>query len=70
MFMCHQLQTGGNLKGKQKIDYIHNNPLENGFVIHPIDWKYSSARNFQDDHTILKIDNIGFFSLSYGTSGY
>jgi hypothetical protein len=36
---------------KQKIDYIHNNP---------VDWKYSSARNFQEDHTILSIDDIGF----------
>ena len=36
---------------QQKIDYIHDNP---------VDWKYSSARNFQEDHTILKIDEIGF----------
>ncbi|WP_299313042.1 transposase [uncultured Aquimarina sp.] len=45
---------------KQKIDYIHNNPVESGFVTNPIDWKYSSARNFQDDHTCLEIDSIGF----------
>ena len=45
---------------KQKIDYIHNNPVESGFVTNVIDWKYSSARNFQDDHTILDIDNAGF----------
>ena len=24
------------------------------------DWKYSSARNFQEDQTILKIDETGF----------
>jgi REP element-mobilizing transposase RayT len=45
---------------KQKIDYIHNNPVESGFVTNPIDWKYSSARNFQDDHTVLEIDDVGF----------
>ena len=45
---------------KQKIDYIHNNPIELGFVTNSIDWKYSSARNFQDDHTILEIDETGF----------
>lgn len=45
---------------KQKIDYIHNNPVESGFVTSPIDWKYSSARNFHDDHTILEIDDTGF----------
>ncbi|EDP95309.1 hypothetical protein KAOT1_09561 [Kordia algicida OT-1] len=26
-----------------------------------IDWKYSSARNFQDDHTVLETDDMGFF---------
>lgn len=45
---------------KQKIDYIHNNPVEAGFVIEPTPWKYSSVRNFSDDHTILEIDDIGF----------
>ncbi|GAB1855355.1 hypothetical protein MHTCC0001_01880 [Flavobacteriaceae bacterium MHTCC 0001] len=30
---------------KQKIDYIHNNPVESGFVTNAVDWKYSSARN-------------------------
>ena len=44
----------------QKIDYIHNNPIESGFVTNTIDWKYSSARNFQDDNTILEIDSTGF----------
>lgn len=46
---------------KQKIDYIHNNPIQSGFVTNSVDWKYSSARNFQEDNTILEIDDIGFF---------
>lgn len=45
---------------KQKIDYIHNNPIESGFVTNAEDWKYSSARNFMDDDTILEIDSTGF----------
>ena len=45
---------------KQKIDYIHKNPVESGFVTDAIHWKYSSARNYQDDHTVLEIDNAGF----------
>jgi hypothetical protein len=45
---------------KQKIDYIHNNPVEAGFVTHAVDWKYSSAKNSQGDDTILKIDDTGF----------
>ncbi len=47
---------------KQKIDYIHNNPVEAGFVTEPTEWKYSSARNFEEDHTILEIDNAGFMA--------
>nr|WP_317197598.1 hypothetical protein [Polaribacter porphyrae] len=47
---------------KQKIDYIHNNPVASGFATNAVDWKYSSARNFQDDDTILEIDSIGFLS--------
>jgi len=45
---------------KQMIDYIHHNPVESGFVTQAIDWKYSSARNFQDDNTILEIDDAWF----------
>jgi len=41
---------------QQKIDYIHNNPVESGFVTDAVDWKYSSARNYQEDQTVLEID--------------
>jgi putative transposase len=45
---------------KQKLDYIHNNPVVSGFVTEATEWEYSSARNFAEDHTILEIDDIGF----------
>jgi hypothetical protein len=45
---------------EQKIDYIHNNPIGSGFVTDAVDWKYSSACNFQNDHTVLEIDETGF----------
>ena len=42
---------------EQKLNYIHNNPLETGFVTNPVDWKYSSARNYgNNDQTVLEID--------------
>ena len=47
---------------KQKIDYIHNNPIESGFVTNSIDWKYSSARNYEGDTTVLEIDYSGFIN--------
>ncbi len=40
---------------------FHNNSIESGFVTNQIDWKYSSARNYQEDHAILEIDDMGFF---------
>lgn len=45
---------------KQKINYIHNNPVKSGFVTNAEDWKYSSAKNFMDDDTVLEIDSTGF----------
>ena len=45
---------------QQKIDYIHKNPVVSGFVTDPVDWKYSGAKNYQDDQTILEIDSNGF----------
>ncbi len=45
---------------KQKLDYIHKNPVLSGFVTEPTHWKYSSARNFAGDNTVLEIDDIGF----------
>jgi len=45
---------------QQKIEYIHNNPILAGFVTDAVEWKYSSARNYQDDHTVLAIDSDGY----------
>lgn len=30
----------------EKLNYIHNNPIESGFVTEPHYWKYSSATNY------------------------
>lgn len=32
----------------QRLDYIHNNPVEAGFVEKPTDWVLSSARDYED----------------------
>src|SRR5262249_23902094 len=31
---------------RQKLEYIHNNPVKRGYVDEPIHWRYSSARNY------------------------
>jgi len=39
----------------QKLNYIHNNPVEAGFVEKPEDYLYSSARNYYDLPGLLDI---------------
>ncbi len=31
---------------RQKIEYMHNNPVKRGYVDEPVHWRYSSARNY------------------------
>jgi REP element-mobilizing transposase RayT len=31
---------------EQKLDYMHLNPVERGYVDEPVHWRYSSARNY------------------------
>tara|TARA_R110000744_G_scaffold57009_2_gene120016 strand:+ start:473 stop:973 length:501 start_codon:yes stop_codon:yes gene_type:complete len=42
----------------QKVDYIHNNPVEAGFVLEPWHWKYSSAIDYSGGKGLLEIDLI------------
>lgn len=41
---------------KQKLDYIHDNPVRAGIVEKPEDYLYSSARNYAGLPGLLKID--------------
>ena len=40
---------------KQKLDYIHNNPVKAGFVGKPEDWIYSSAIDYAGGKGLLQI---------------
>jgi putative transposase len=31
---------------RQKLEYMHNNPVKRGYVDDPLHWRYSSARNY------------------------
>jgi len=42
----------------QKVDYIHNNPVEAGFVSEPEHWKYSSAIDYSGGKGLLNIDYV------------
>lgn len=43
---------------QQKVDYIHNNPVRAGFVTNPADWKYSSAKFYEDEESVLRITKV------------
>lgn len=38
-----------------KINYIHNNPVRAKLVKKPEDWIYSSASNYMDEESVLKV---------------
>ena len=42
----------------QKLNYIHNNPVEEGFVNEPYNYKYSSAIDYADRKGLVKIELI------------
>ncbi|MFD2566826.1 transposase, partial [Pseudotenacibaculum haliotis] len=39
---------------KEKIDYIHNNPVEAGLVYHPEDYVYSSVLDYSGEQGLIK----------------
>lgn len=39
----------------QKIEYIHNNPVSRGYVDQPIDWRYTSARNYSNQDPLIPV---------------
>jgi putative transposase len=40
---------------KQKVDYIHNNPVKRGYVDLPEHWRYSSARNYLGKEGLIEV---------------
>jgi len=42
----HPKQISNEKMMWQKIEYIHNNPVNRGYVDDPVHWRYSSARNY------------------------
>ena len=40
---------------RQKIEYIHANPVSRGYVDDPTHWRYSSARNYNEEPGLLEV---------------
>jgi REP element-mobilizing transposase RayT len=41
---------------QQKVEYIHNNPVNWGYVVCQEHWRYSSARNYSGREGLLRVD--------------
>lgn len=43
----------------EKLEYIHNNPVDLGLAKHPGDWRYSSWKNYHlKDFSVITIDEL------------
>ncbi len=42
---------------REKLDYIHRNPVARGYVDKPEHWRYSSARNYMGQPGLIDIDS-------------
>jgi REP element-mobilizing transposase RayT len=40
---------------RQKLEYIHNNPVKRGYVEDPTHWRYSSARNYARIESLVPV---------------
>ena len=50
----HPIELWSNRVIFEKINYIHNNPVEEGLVSYPQDYPYSSARDYAGEEGLLK----------------
>ena len=51
----HPQQIRNEETMRQKLDYIHNNPVRRGYVDAPEDWRYSSARDYAGTEGLLQV---------------
>ena len=52
----HPEQIQGEAMMRQKLEYIHNNPVARGYVDDPLHWRYSSARNYAGQPGLLEVE--------------
>ena len=46
---------------KEKLNYIHNNPVEYGLCRVPLEYKYSSASNYSELESVLKVELLSLW---------
>jgi len=61
----HAIQLYSEKFIKERLMYIHNNPVKAGIVEHPEDYIYSSAKNYAGLDKVLDIDLLSFSWKTY-----
>lgn len=54
----HAVELNTNAMLESRVRYIHNNPVDAGWVRKPEDYLYSSASNYAELDSLLEIDKI------------
>jgi putative transposase len=55
----HPIELNNAEKVKQRLDYLHENPMRSGLVWEPWHYKYSSAIDYYtNEHGLLKIEHL------------
>ena len=52
---CHPEWIQNDEMMRNKVEYIHQNPVKRGYVDEAVHWRYSSARNYQGQGGLLDI---------------
>jgi REP-associated tyrosine transposase len=52
---CHPEWIQNDQMMRQKVEYIHNNPVQRGYVDLPEHWRYSSARNYSGQPGLIEV---------------
>jgi hypothetical protein len=55
----HPGELDSNKLMDQKLEYVHNNPVEEGIVDVPEEYLYSSARNYAGRPGLIEVELIG-----------
>ena len=55
----HPQAIAGEDMLRQKLDYMHANPVRRGYVVEPTYWRNSSACNYAGMEGVLEIDILG-----------
>jgi putative transposase len=57
----HPEQMNDTTMLRQRLDYIHNNPVKRGYVDLPEHWRYSSARDYLGQPSLLPVEVLDLF---------